>query len=351
MKHPILSINDFAAQIKKGLSGAYLLFGEEAYLKQHYLSLCRQSLIADPSLAAFNHVRLEEEHATPAALLDAIMTPPVFAEQKLIELHSVAWDSLSESDLAAWTDALSELDDVSDAVLICYANSEELDGGTERAPSKLLVDLAEHMIPVRFPRQTDLQLGKWIFRHFQAADISASSDLCHAMLCHCGRDMYALSGEIEKVIAYLKAHGRTELSAEDIPLLCCRQVEEDAFAFANAILDGATAAAFALLGEKKARREKPELILGSIAKVCCELAKIRLLSDCGLSQADIAARMGRMHAYKISLYQKQAQKRTSAQLERAVLLCEQADLSLKTTDVDPYVVIERLIVELGQRKG
>lgn len=351
MSYASLSHTELAAQIKKGLAGGYLFFGEEDYLKHHYLCACREALIDDPSLAAFNHIRLEDDTATPEALLDALLTPPVFADKKLIELHTVAWDSLGEKELAAWQDAFAELDDSEDAVLICYADAHALDGGTERAPSKLLTLFGEHLTPVRFARQNDAQLAKWIFRHFQAAGISVTSDLCHQMLNFCGRDMYALSGEIEKVIAYLCAHGRTELRGEDIPLLCCRQTEEDAFAFTNAILDGATASAFALLGEKKARREKPELILGSIFRVCADLARVRMLTDCGLSQAEVASRTGKMHAYKLSLYQKQANRRSPQDLERAVALCEQADLALKRSMSDGYVTIERLIVELGQRKG
>ncbi len=351
MANTILSPSDFAQACKKGLSGAYLFFGEEEYLKHHYLQQCRDSIVTDASLAPLNHIRLEGEQASPQAVWDAMATPPIFAEQKLIEVHSVMWDRLSEDDAAQWENVFSQCRDYPEAVIVCYAELDEMNGGTQHSPSKALQSWANILTPVRFPLQTDLQLAKWIFRHFQAAQINASSEQCNAILSFCGKDMCTLSTELEKLIAYLKFNARNQLLDEDIPLVCCRQMEQDAFALTNAILDGATAQALAHFAEKKARREKPEMILGGIAHVCCDLAKIRTYLDNGLPLSEIASRMKILSSYRVSLYAKQASRHTPEQLERAVLLCAAADRKIKTASTDPYLILERLIVRLGQKKG
>lgn len=350
MANAIISANDFQARLKKSPCGIFLFFGEEEYLKQHYLNAARNAVLSDPSLAAFNHLRLMGEEASPQALLQAMETPPVFADCKLIELHSIAWDALSEKEWNAWEDAFSASDAATDTLCLIYAESTELDGGTERAPSKTLQRLGAFATPVRFPKQTELQLSKWIFRHFQAEQLQISSECCHQILDFCGHDMTFLATEIDKMVSYLKSQGRDNLTEADIPYLCAYRPERDAFDFTNAILDGTTAKAFELFAELKARKERPEIILGSISRIFCDLAKIRLLCDAGVSQKELESRM-KMHAYRLSLYQKQALRRSSATLQNAVRLCAQTDLKMKSAATDPYLLLERLIVEVSVRSA
>ncbi len=348
MAEAILSGNEFQGLLKKDPCGVFLFFGEEEYLKQYALKSARQAVLADPSLADFNYLRLEEESATPAALLQALETPPLFADRRLIEIHSVNWDGLKEEDLSLWQDVFSQGSRSDSALVIVYAESSELEGGSEKIPSKRLSALCAHCRGVRFPKQTDLQLAKWIFRHFTAQGLQISSEICHQMLTYCGRDMTFLSTEIEKVAAYLKSQGRNEVAFEDIPYLCAYNPERDTFDFTNAILDGDTPKAFELFAEMKARKEKPELILGSISKICCDLAKIRFLCDSGASQKELEGKL-KMHAYRLSLYQKQALRRPASMLEQAVILCARTDLKMKSTVCDPYLLLERLIVEISLR--
>ncbi len=348
MADPILSATEFQALLKKDPCGIFLFFGEEEYLKQHALKSARQNVLSDPSLSDFNYQRLEQEYATPDALLQALETPPLFADRRLIELHSIPWESLNEEVLSAWQDVFSKGNGSDSALVIVYAESNELDSGTERLPGKRLSALAAHCRAVRFPKQTDLQLAKWIFRHFTAQGLQISSEVCHQMLDFCGHDMCFLSTEIEKVAAYLKFNGRSEVKTEDISYLCAYNPERDTFDFTNAILDGNTAKAFELFAEMKGRKERPEVILGSIAKICCDLAKIRFLCDSGASPKELESKL-KMHAYRLSLYQKQALRRPAPMLEQAVRLCAETDVKMKSTACDPYLLLERLIVEISLR--
>jgi DNA polymerase-3 subunit delta len=131
-----------------------------------------------------------------------------------------------------------------------------------------------------------------------------------------------------------------------ISLLCAPHPTRDPFDFTNAILDANTKKAFAIFAEMKAKKEKPELILGSISRVICDLAKIKIYTSAGYSQADISA-LTKMHAYRVGLYAKQSQHRSNAQLKRAVRLCAKTDAKMKRAVTDPYLLLERLIVELS----
>ena len=70
----------FRKQMKKGLSGGYLFFGEEDYLKSFALRAARESICPDPTFALFNDVRLDALDYSASALLDALMPPPMMSE-------------------------------------------------------------------------------------------------------------------------------------------------------------------------------------------------------------------------------------------------------------------------------
>ena len=74
-------------KIRSDPAGAYLFFGEEEYLKAHSLGVIRKTLVPDPGLAVFNHIKIDGGNVD--ALRDEINALPMFGMSggtKLIEL-------------------------------------------------------------------------------------------------------------------------------------------------------------------------------------------------------------------------------------------------------------------------
>ena len=64
----------------------YLLYGEEDYLKKHYLEELKTTLV-DETFAEFNLVLLEGRGLTPEMLSEAVESYPAFAERKLVVVN------------------------------------------------------------------------------------------------------------------------------------------------------------------------------------------------------------------------------------------------------------------------
>ena len=86
--------------------------------------------------------------------------------------------------------------------------------------------------------------------------------------------MTGLAGEMEKLIAYELAHGRTSVPPQDVPLVTSPGVREDAFALANAVLSGDRTAALAALDVCRKRKAEPIAVLASLARVMCDPSKV-----------------------------------------------------------------------------
>lgn len=340
---------EFKKALARGLSGGYLFYGEEDYLKRHYLSEARRALISDEAFRPFNHLRLDRNSLSRPALLDAITTPPFMSEKKLVELSDVDFSDTKAAELEALLDALAQLKSHPETVLILYTTPLNFDAGTPpRRPSSIYKRLCEVLTPVAFEYGTVRQLAGWARRHFEKEGVAAPEDLCAELVGKTGRNMFLLASEIAKLTAYVKATGRDALTGADIRLVAGADIEWDTFALANAILEKNTQKAYAALSDMNRRKVAPDLALAGIARVYADLFLIKLHLSAGLPAAVIAERL-QMHEYRVKLYAATAANLSPERLERALGLCAEADLAVKGRQ-SGYTALERLVCEAAQIK-
>ena len=128
MPYPILKEADFRRELKASPTGGYLFFGEEDYMKSAALRMAREAVTAaEPTMATFNDVRLDGLDFTPAALLDALVVPPMGADRKIISVTGLNLSALRAADLDKLCEALSEIPDYPYNLVIISAAADTLD--------------------------------------------------------------------------------------------------------------------------------------------------------------------------------------------------------------------------------
>ena len=343
----ILKESDFRKELRAAVTGGYVFFGEEDYMKAAALRMARQSVAeAAPAMAAFNDVHIDGLDFTTAALLDAMAVPPMGGDRKVITVTGLNFNALRAAELDRLCEALGELRDYPYNLVIFSAAADGLDYGTlPKKPSELLTTLGEYLRPVYFERNTPAKLAGWVQKHYLHNGVQASPAVCQFTVEYCGRNMFTLSGEIDKVSFYVRAKGRDTATEEDVRTAAIPTMEYDAFAFTNAIMERRRADALDILSDLKLRRVEPLYILSEVSRVVCDLMAIRTMSDGGQTASEISAAL-KMHEYRVGLYLKQARKTDLALLRGAVTACQAADRALKRSAVDGYGVIERVICSL-----
>ncbi len=329
----------FRKELKKGISGGFLFFGEEDYLKSFCLRSVREAICSDPTFAVFNEINIDALDYSPAALANALMPPPMMAEQKLVVLSGLAISEMKQSELDELCDTLSMLDGYDYNVLVLSVPAGLIDEGTQKKPSATLTALAKHLTPVRFDAITPARLSAWVEKHFNHHGVTASPALANMLIERCGRSMFTLSQETEKIAYYVLASGRTAVTADDIKNVSASVLDSDAYAFTNALLDGRTADAIDALNVMKFRRVEPVIILSEVSRVVCDLLSVKLLQKQGEPFSEIVRLL--KNEYRAKLYAASASQKSEERLRRAVLLCCEADLSVKLSQ--GYAAIERLV--------
>ena len=342
-----MTVAELRDAIKKPPIPWLILSGEEEYLKRHYLGEIRRALVEDAGLSAFNHLRFEGEALDFEKLLDAVRTPPVFAEYKLVEWHLCDFDKMKAEDLKRLSELCEEKGGAPGVTLVFYAEAERLTEGTPKRPARRFSELAKILDIVSFPKSTDAQLSSWILRHLAHEGLSADARVAQAMIARCGHSMDVLAGELGKLSAYALAKGRTTVTEEDLRHVTVSNFEADAFGLGNAILAKDATAAYENLKDMKNRRLDPTLIFGSVFRLFCDLYAVALLREEGLSPSLIREKTG-LHEYKVTLYLRATARRSAASLGKTLERCRRLDLSGKLGTVD-YSGLECLIAEETQR--
>ena len=333
---------DFRKEIKSNLGKCYLFFGEEDYMKSFALKLAVETISPEPSFSFFNEIRLDALSYSPDALLDSMMPLPMMAERKIIVVSGLDLNAMRADEIDALCSVLEKLDDYDYNTVIVSVASDRLDPGIlPKKPSSTLKKFGECATLVNFEKNSPVKLSAWVGKHFEHNEVYAAPDVCAFVIERCGRDMFTLANEVDKLSFYALSKGRDAVSLEDVEEVSSISEEFDSFAFGNAVAEGDTEQALRILALIKARKLEPVIALGEITKTFSDMLAVKLLTAAGIAPADIAP-MTKLHEYKVKLYQKNVADIPESRLRQAVEMCESADLALKQSPTG-YVEIEKLI--------
>ena len=343
----ILKEDVFRKQLKKGLSGGYLFYGDEDYLKSFALGAVREELCPDPTFSLFNDVRMDALDYSAAALLDALMPLPMMADQKLVTVTGLNLSAFRANEIDDLAEVLGALKEYDYNILILPVPAGQLDEGTPKKPSALLCRLGEFLTPVHFAPISGAKLVSWVGKHFGHHGVTAAPEVCAHLIEYSGKSMFTLASETEKLSYYVLGQGRNQVTREDIHTVCVAELDADTFALANAILDGKYEEAMRALEVMKFRRIEPVIVLSQVTKTVCELCSVRALQKEGLRSAEITEllRPLRISEYRVRLCMNCTASKSDKRLRRALQLCAEADTALKMSPTG-YLAIERLIGSL-----
>lgn len=343
----IITNADFTKRIKNDPDGNYLFYGEEDYLKSHAIRALKDAMGIDEALEIFNFITLDVLDYTADKLIDMLSMPPMMAEKKLVVLSGLNLKKMTTSgELSELCDALAHLDEFDYNVLVLTVPSGNItEEMPKKAPTGALKTLSETLQPVKFESPTPQKLALWALRHFEHHGIKASMADCTYLVNYCGKNMFSLASEIEKLSLYARAKSRDTVLSEDIPLVCTAEMEYGAFEFSNAILDNRRGDALSILSVMKFKQVEPLMIMGELSGIFSDLLRIKIMLLSGKSNQQIAAETG-INIHKVGIYATSARRMELSRLKEITQSTAEADLSMKYRFDSGYLHLEKLICSL-----
>ena len=156
-----MDTNDFKEALKSGrLSGVYIFAGEEEYLVRYYLKSLRDAVGIDDAFAVFNNPTFDGEEIDFGAIAEAIKSPPMMSDYKLIEWRHADFNVLREQGHAQLDELIELCREHSYSIVAFTASGDGLDFGTQNKPSAFIKKFAkrEGLNILRFDKSTENQL-------------------------------------------------------------------------------------------------------------------------------------------------------------------------------------------------
>jgi DNA polymerase-3 subunit delta len=327
------------ADLKNGsVKSFYVFCGEEAYLREHYLSILTDKLTGGPA-GDFNYHRFDAQTLTPAAMQAAVEAMPMMAARTLVRVDDVDFFKMNESDRGQYGEIFSDIPDYC-CVVLYYDTVDFKPNGQMKKLAAVFNEKAE---VVAFDKQTERELSDWIIRHFRAHQKNISGDLCRYLIFLTDGSMTTLGPEIDKAAAY--ASGQ-EITRADLDAVVIPALNAKTFDISNAVANGQYETALSKMEELFAMQEEPILILGAIGSQLRRLRYAKIITAAGKGQETLMQLTG-LKSYPAGLTMTAARKVSEEFCKKAAQLVLETDRRLKSSADEPERLLELLLAELA----
>lgn len=327
-------MKNIQADIKSGnFKQAYLLYGEETYLKQQYKQNLVKALNPDGDTMNFNHY--EGKGTDVRELIDLCETMPFFAERRVILLEDTGFFKNKSEELAEYMKKLPEY------LYLIFAESEVDKRNRMYKAVKSCGTIAE------FARQDEKTLMRWAAGLLGKVGKKITQRDMELLLTKTGTDMGNIRMELEKLIGY--THGRDVVTAEDIEEICTTQTTNRIFDMVRAVTEKDQKRALELYYDLLTLKEPPMRILFLLAKQYRQLLLAKQFSEAGLAQSEIASKLG-VPAFVVRNIMTCARAYRVSELEQAVADFVDAEESVKTGRLEDKLSVELLIIKYSSKE-
>lgn len=316
-------------EIKSGeLKQIYILYGEEAYLRNQYKDKIKNALIGEGDAMNFHY--FEGKDVRVGEVIDLAETMPFLAERRAIMLENSGLFSRGGEELADYLAALSQ------TTYFVFVEP------TVDKRSKLYKAATAKGRAIEFKAQDEMTLKRWILGLLKKENKNITERDLNLFLDKTGSDMENIRGELEKLLCYCME--RDVINAQDIEAICTKQVSSQIFDMINAVAERRQKKAMDLYYDLLTLKEPPMRILFLITRQFNLLLQVKELKNKGYDANTIGEKVG-LAGFIARKYVAQAAKFKEADLRRALMDCVEAEEAVKTGRMNDVMSVELLIVK------
>ncbi len=316
----------------------YLLFGEEAFLKEEAVARIRKATLGEEGAEAcpWSVTALDGGSTTLAEVLDAARTLPMLSPRQLVLVKEA--EKIREADAAPLREYLKEPSSTTRLVFIAGGGKPDFRKAVFRA-------LQEKAAVVEFPALKGASVSKWIRDRVREREAEIDPEALALMEAHLGSDLFRIDRELSKVLEFLAPSRK--ITAGALGEILGGAAAVSVFELAERVGAGDGARAVRLLREILAEGEEPVRLLFLIARQIRILILGKSLMRGGHRGRDLALAVGIPPYPKIiekteNLISRFPEKAGTSAMRRLV----EADRAIKGGGGRGPAILERLVLDL-----
>lgn len=312
---------------------AYLLYGEEAYLKNQYKDKLKAALWqeGDTMNAAFYQGR----STNPKELIDLAETMPFFADHRLILVEDSGFFKSGAEDLAEYMEHIPQT--------TTFVFSEtDVD-----KRSRMYKALKNNGRIVEFAAQNQELLTRWLLGRLRRENKNITKAAMQEFFDRVGLDMGTLDREMEKLICYCLDREVIELA--DVEAVCPQAVTNRIFDMVGAIVECRRKDALEMYYDLLALKEPPLRILFLITRQYNILMQLKDLKRKGMNNSAMAKAAG-IPPFAVSRSLGQASRLSVGSIEHILSYSVEMEEAVKTGQMNEQIAVELVIIEASRER-
>ena len=333
----------FKEDLSSGALGcAYIFYGEESYLREHYLEQLRKKLVPS-GFEEFNYHQLDGKELTIQQLIETVEAMPMMAERTLIVVSDLDLFKLNEEQRDKLITLLEDLPPYCCLVFVY----DVLEYKPNRTMKKLCKAISTTVSAVEFRAASSSDLVTWIARRFKALEKEIDRQNAEYLIFLCGGLMTGLVPEINKVAAYAKGKVVTK---KDIDAVADPILSAEVFKLTDAVAQKNYDLAASILGDLLKMQIEPIMILAALGSQLRRIYTARMALDNGKDRYWLMQLWDMKSDYPAKLLISAARHTTTDWCADAVTLCQELDRRMKSErGLDAAGELKLLLVRLGAK--
>ena len=303
----------------------YLLYGEEAFLKNSYKNRLKEAIIGDDTI---NFARFEGKGLDVDELIRLADTMPFFAERRLILVEDSGFFKSASDALVQY------LPSMPDTTILLFVETEV------DKRNRLYKKVKDMGYAAELNRQDSAQLARWAGGILTREQKKITKHTMELFLSMAGDDMENIRMELEKLISYTL--GREVITDEDVLAVCTVQVTNRIFEMVSAIVNRQPRKAMDLYEDLLTLKEPPMRILFLIARQFNQLLQVKDLMGKGMDKGTIASKL-KMQPFVVGKTMPQARQFGREQILSYVEFCVETEEAVKSGRLQDRLAVELLI--------
>lgn len=328
------------AQIKSAdYSNAYLIYGEESYLKEFYLSQLKKKIV-DPAFEAFNLHQFDGKDTDMDDIIKDAQMLPMMSEYNFVLVRDYPIEK-SKTDLKLLKEFLDDIPE--STVFVFYYAAKEPD-----LKSSVFKNLEKYFdnagAVVRLDKRSESDVAKLLVSGAKKRGSVLDINNAKYLISVSGNDMKNLLNELDK-LAYFVNGG--EITREIIDNMATKCLQARVYDLSKAVVNGNFDSAYSVLDTLFSMKEDPIKLNSVIIGVYVDMYRVKCAKTAGNSYDDVAKHFnykGREFALRNA--SRDCAALSENQLRKSLDVIMDTDLKLKSTSTDKKLLLEEMIVKL-----
>lgn len=306
---------------------AYLLYGEEDYLKKQYKDKLKEAITLGDTM---NYGYFEGKGIDVNSLIEMSETMPFFADYRLVVVENSGFFKGANERMAEYVEKIPE------STVMVFVESEVDKRG------KLYKRVKEKGHECEMTVQTPAVLEKWILGILGREGKRITKEAIDYFLSISGSDMTNIYGELEKLICYCM--DKEAIDVADIKEITTEQISAKIFDMIDALGYKNQKRSLDIYYDLINTKEPPMRILFMLTRQFNIMLQVKELKEQGMGQKDIASRLS-MQPFIVGKAMKQTGNFKGTTLRAAIHEAVDMEKNIKSGNMDEKMGVEMLLIK------